>query len=54
VKEPIKKPLAIEESQSDDEMELEKELAIAIKEADNGEGRPHAEVWAEIKLRYNL
>lgn len=28
---------------------LEKELNIAITEADNGEGIPHEEVWAEIK-----
>lgn len=34
--------------------ELDKELDLAIKEADNGEGRPHDEVWAEVRKRYGL
>ena len=33
---------------------LEKELDVAIKEADNREGIPHEEVWAEIIARYKL
>jgi hypothetical protein len=33
---------------------LERELDLSIKEADNGEGRPHEEIWAEIRKRYNL
>ena len=33
---------------------IEKELHIAMKEAENGEGMPHEEVWAEIKSRFKL
>jgi hypothetical protein len=34
--------------------DLDKELDIAIKEADNGGGRPHEEVWGEIRKKYKL
>ena len=34
--------------------DLERELDIAIEEADSGKGRPHEEVWAEIRKRYKL
>jgi len=34
--------------------ELEKELDLAIQEAERGEGRPHEEVWTEVKKRYKL
>jgi hypothetical protein len=38
----------------DHDPELDQQLDIAIKEADNGEGRPHDEVWAEVKKRHGL
>jgi hypothetical protein len=38
----------------DHDPELDKELSLAIKEADNGQGRPHDEVWAEVRKRYGL
>lgn len=38
----------------DNDPELNKELNLAIEEADNGQGRPHDEVWAEIRKRYGL
>jgi hypothetical protein len=36
------------------EILLKKLLAIGLKESEMGLGRPHKEVWAEMKLKYNF
>ena len=41
-------------AQSKYDPDLERELDLAILEAERGEGRPHEEVWAEVKKRYKL
>ena len=50
----IKEMLDAAKGLHDHDPELERELNIAISEADNGKGRAHNEVWAEVRKRYGL
>ena len=36
------------------EILLQKLLALGLKQSEMGLGRPHKEVWAEMKLKYNF
>jgi hypothetical protein len=36
------------------EILLQKLLALGLKQSEMGLGRPHEEVWAEMKLKYNF
>ena len=42
------------EKEEDSNSVLNKLLEIGLKQIENGETRPHEEVMAEMKLKYNL
>jgi hypothetical protein len=59
----IKEPDSIYEAKQDiiqqkntpeQEILLQKLLALGLKQSEMGLGRPHKEVWAEMKLKYNF
>lgn len=56
----VNEPETVYKSQSEIEKEedsnsiLNQLLAIGLKQIENGEKRPHEEVMAEMKLKYNL
>ena len=56
----VNEPETVYKSQSEIEKEedsnsiLNQLLAIGLKQIENGETRPHEEVMAEMKLKYNL
>ncbi len=49
-----KQELIQQENTPEQEILLRKLLKLGLKQSEMGLGRPHKEVWAEMKLKYNF